>query len=98
MATKVTENNDAKIKPKKDKARAVAVARPAPRDNVVTRVTHYLREVQTELKKTNWPSKAELIASTQVVIGLLVVVGVYVFLVDTILTFLFNAAGLGMGK
>jgi len=96
MATKVTESTDAKIKPRKEKPKPPATARPAPaRDTVITRISRYLREVQTELKKTNWPGRPELIASTQVVLGLIAVVGVYIFLVDVSLYWLFKVLHLG---
>jgi len=98
-----SDESKASIKPKKDRApkveapKAAVKARPAraPAASPFSRVGPYLREVQTELKKTNWPSKAEMIASTQIVIGLLVVVGVYIFVLDQSLAFLFTKAGLG---
>ena len=85
MATKVTENSSATIKPKKEKPKQVAVARPRPAGpGAFGKMGPYLREVQTELRKTTWPSKQELIASVQVVLGLLVVVGIYIWVLDTI--------------
>lgn len=87
MATKVTENSSATIKPKKEKPKQVAVARPRPAGSgagAFGKMGPYLREVQTELRKTTWPSKKELIASVQVVLGLLVVVGIYIWVLDTI--------------
>jgi preprotein translocase subunit SecE len=96
MATNVREKSEATIKPKKEKPRAGAPAHSAAaRDNFFGRIARYLREVQVELRKTTWPSKSELIASTQVVLGLLVVVGVYIWAVDVILAFLFRVTGLG---
>lgn len=89
--------DDAKIKPKKERARAAAAPR-ASRDSMFSRMSRYLREVQSELKKTNWPTRSELIASTQVVLGLLIVVGLFIFVVDVALSFLFKFAGLGFGK
>ena len=49
------------------------------------RVAKYLAEVRTELKKTTWPSKQELVAQTQVVLGLLLVIGVFIYVWDTFL-------------
>jgi preprotein translocase subunit SecE len=98
MATKVTEKQDATIKPKKEKPRATAAPSAAAQDSFFARTSRYLREVQVELRKTTWPSKQELIASTQVVMGLLVVVGVYMWLADVILGYLFRAAGMGLSK
>jgi preprotein translocase subunit SecE len=66
-------------------------AAPAPASRAPAkenRVAKYLGEVRTELKKTNWPSRAELIAQTQVVFGLLIVVGVFVATWDMLLGFI----------
>jgi preprotein translocase SecE subunit len=54
---------------------------PGPLD----KAKKYLGEVQTELKKTTWPTRSELISQTQVVLGLLVVVGVFIFVWDKVL-------------
>src|SRR5690242_10830064 len=98
MATKVTEKQEATIKPKKEKPRAAAASAAAAQDSFFARTARYLREVQVELRKTTWPSKQELIASTQVVLGLLVVVGIYMWLADVILSALFRFAGMGLSK
>ena len=98
MATKVTEKQNATIKPKKEKPRAAPAPSAAAQDNFFSRTARYLREVQVELRKTTWPSKQELIASTQVVMGLLLVVGVYMWLADVILGYLFRVAGMGLSK
>lgn len=96
MATKVKEKDEAAIKPRREKPRPAAPAQSAAaRNSAFGRMSRYLREVQVELKKTTWPTKEELIASTQVVLGLLVVVGLYMFLVDVTIGFLFTKAGLG---
>ena len=97
MATKVTEKQNMTIKPKKEKPRATAAPSAAAQDNFFARTSRYLREVQVELRKTTWPSKQELIASTQVVLGLLVVVGLYIWGVDMILSFVFRFLHLGPG-
>jgi preprotein translocase subunit SecE len=63
---------------------------PAPKPRAATsrsehRLVKYLREVGTELKKTNWPSKPELISETQIVIGVLIALGVFVAAWDQVL-------------
>ena len=98
MATKVTEKQNMTIKPKKEKPRATAAPSAAAQDNFFARTSRYLREVQVELRKTTWPSKQELIASTQVVLGLLVVVGLYMWVVDIALGYLFKVSGMGLSK
>jgi len=64
-----------------------SVGAPAPAGGAPSesKAGKYLSEVRTELKKTTWPTRQELIAQTQVVMGLLVVVGVYIAAWDFIL-------------
>lgn len=54
----------------------------------------YLRGVRSELKKAEWPSKAELIRLTQVVLVLITIVAVYCggldFLLGLVTNKLFN--------
>jgi preprotein translocase subunit SecE len=42
----------------------------------------FLRESRTELKKVKWPTRKELLASTAVVIGLVLVVSFFLGLID----------------
>jgi len=74
-----TEKSVGTVKPKTQPVARTGA--PGPLD----KVKKYLGEVQTELKKTTWPTKAELITQTQVVLGMLVVVGVFIFLWDKVL-------------
>jgi preprotein translocase subunit SecE len=46
------------------------------------KTTQFLREVKIELKKVTWPSKKETVASTAVVIVLVMVVSAFLGLVD----------------
>ncbi|MBM4309708.1 MAG: preprotein translocase subunit SecE [Deltaproteobacteria bacterium] len=46
----------------------------------------FLREVKTELKKITWPGRKETIASTVVVIVIVLIVCVYLGIVDVILS------------
>src|SRR5207248_987330 len=77
-----TEKTVATVKPTK-----VQPAAPPQRsgDGGLQRAMKYLREVNTELKKTTWPSREELIAQTQVVIGVLLLIGIFIAVWDTIL-------------
>jgi len=77
-----TEKSAATVKP---------AAKPKPAGNgPFQRGQKYLGEVMTELKKTSWPSRAELISQTQVVLGVLVAVGVFIWIWDFILTKIFE--------
>lgn len=71
-----TEKSAGTLKPKTQPVAQTGA--PGPLD----KAKKYLGEVQTELKKTTWPTKAELISQTQVVLGLLVVVGVFIYVWD----------------
>ncbi len=48
----------------------------------LTKTTEFLREVKIELKKVTWPSRKETMASTAVVIILVVIISSFLGLVD----------------
>jgi preprotein translocase SecE subunit len=54
------------------------------------RIVKYLGEVQSELKKTTWPTRAEVIAQTKIVLALLVFIGCYLTACDIVLGLLFG--------
>ena len=60
------------------------VARPSG-NGPIQRAGKYLSEVRTELRKTIWPTKPELIAQTQVVLGVLALLGVLIACWDWLL-------------
>ena len=45
-------------------------------------VAQFLREAKIELKKVKWPTRKELLASTTMVLFLVIVVSLYLGLVD----------------
>ena len=49
---------------------------------VFEKTTDFLSQVKSELKKVAWPSRKETIASTQVVILLVLFVALFLWLVD----------------
>ena len=51
------------------------------------KITKFLKEVVSELRKVTWPSKDELIGSTIVTIVVSLIVAVFIGIVDRILTF-----------
>jgi preprotein translocase subunit SecE len=53
---------------------------------IVNKVKQFLREVRAELKKITWPGRKETIASTVVVIVIVLISGVYLGIVDAILS------------
>jgi preprotein translocase subunit SecE len=61
------------------------------------KVSKYLGEVRTELKKATWPTRDELKSQTQVVIGMLIIVGVFIATWDFVLGQIFRLLELLMG-
>lgn len=47
------------------------------------RLGKFLHEVRIELKKVNWPTKREFSVFTSIVISVVLVVGVFFWLLDT---------------
>ncbi len=47
-------------------------------------VVHYLSEIWYELKKTNWPTRNELIKSVMIVIVTIVAVAIFLWLADKV--------------
>jgi preprotein translocase subunit SecE len=91
-----TEKSVATVKPTKGPARPQAPAQSGG-DGTVQRSAKYLGEVRSELKKTTWPSKPELIAQTQIVIGLLVIIGVFIATWDFLLGQIFRLLLMAIG-
>jgi preprotein translocase subunit SecE len=88
MANQLTDPSGAASK--KETVKMAGAAKPAVASRKdgpgpIQRISRYLQEVRVELKKTTWPSKADLISSTKVVLGTVIVVGVYVWLIDLLL-------------
>ena len=46
------------------------------------------QEVLTELKKTTWPTRQEAIRLTSVVVAVIVALGIYMGILDAVLSFL----------
>ena len=53
---------------------------------IVNKIGQFLREVKAELKKITWPASKETVASTVVVIVIVLVACVYLGIVDMILS------------
>ncbi|NUO18480.1 preprotein translocase subunit SecE [bacterium] len=50
------------------------------------KIAEYLADVKNEMSKVSWPTQPEVIESTWIVLGLTVVFGISVFVVDRILS------------
>ena len=51
----------------------------------ITRLTEFISDVKSEVKKVSFPSKAETLGSTSVVLILVVILSVFLSLIDHIL-------------
>ena len=72
-------------------ALAVPAARaPERRANPSTRVVHFLQASWRELQRVQWPDRRQVIQATGVVIGFVIVAGVYLGLADLVATKLMN--------
>ncbi len=59
------------------------------------KVVDYLKETQAELRQVTWPTKAELIGSTIVVIFVTIILAAFIYVVDKLLeTIIFSILGL----
>ncbi len=52
------------------------------------KIIQFFHEVKAELKKINWPTRKETIASTSVVLVIVFIIAVFLFIVDQGLSFL----------
>ena len=52
------------------------------------KIIQLFHEVKAELKKVNWPTRKETIASTSVVLVIVLIIAVFLFIVDQGLSFL----------
>ena len=48
----------------------------------IEKIRQFLREVKTELKKVSWPQRKETVASTSIVLVIVIIIGIFLGLVD----------------
>jgi preprotein translocase SecE subunit len=70
-------------------ARATAPT-PAERPGLITRLIHFLQGSWRELQRVQWPDRRQVIQATGVVIGFVIVAGVYLGIADTVASHLMN--------
>jgi preprotein translocase SecE subunit len=61
-----------------------AVAHPAKKPGLATRLIHFLQGSWRELQRVQWPDRRQVIQATAVVIGFVFVAGVYLGVADTL--------------
>ena len=79
------------VTPKKEVPKAIKPSARRSDTGLWTKTVQFLREVKIELKKVTWPSRKEAMASTVVVIILVVIVSAFLGLVDVGLSSLIRA-------
>jgi preprotein translocase subunit SecE len=67
-----------------------SAALPAHRDRVGSRLIHFLQGSWRELQRVQWPDRRQVIQATGVVIGFVIVAGVYLGVADTVASHLMN--------
>lgn len=79
MANETKKNSIEKkpIKPQDRNAKGPAAPAKKP-----SKIKKFFRDVKQEFKATSWPTRKELLASTTVVLFLLLIMGVYFGLID----------------
>jgi preprotein translocase SecE subunit len=63
---------------------------PAERPGLITRLIHFLQGSWRELQRVQWPDRRQVIQATGVVIGFVIVAGVYLGIADTVASHLMN--------
>jgi preprotein translocase SecE subunit len=67
-----------------------SAALPAHRDRAGSRLIHFLQGSWRELQRVQWPDRRQVIQATGVVIGFVIVAGVYLGVADTVASHLMN--------
>ena len=83
-------DQDAEIAPAAGALAVPAARAPERRANPSTRVVHFLQASWRELQRVQWPDRRQVIQATGVVIGFVIVAGVYLGLADLVATKLMN--------
>ena len=98
MSEKVKMNQDGaeekakETKPAKaDKEKAKAKADKEKKPGVGKRIARFFRELRSELKKVSWPTRADTLKKTGIVIVCVIVVGIIVWIFDGIASSVIDA-------
>lgn len=84
---KVLEQSRKKAMKKRTAAKS---GKPGEKVGLIKRITNFLKDVRRELNKVSWPSRAETVSSTWVVVVVCFIFGAYFGVVDQIVGFLVN--------
>ena len=84
---KAKETKPAKADEEKAKAKADKEKKPG----VGKRIARFFRELRSELKKVSWPTRADTLKKTGIVIVCVIVVGIIVWIFDGIASSVIDA-------
>jgi len=78
----------AQAKPqKKEQPKAAKSAKQPPKKpSVFRRILTYFKNVRLEIKRTTWPSRNEVLRMSLIVVGALIFFGVFIFIMDWVMT------------
>ena len=76
---------------KADKEKAKAKADKEKKPGVGKRIARFFRELRSELKKVSWPTRADTLKKTVIVIVCVIVVGIIVWIFDGIASSVIDA-------
>ena len=76
---------------KADKAKKDKKSDKESKPSIFARIGRWLRELKSELKKVQWPSKKHTINNTGIVIACVAVVGLFIWVFDFAASGLINA-------
>lgn len=76
---------------KADKEKAKAKADKEKKPGVGKRIARFFRELGSELKKVSWPTRADTLKKTGIVIVCVIVVGIIVWIFDGIASSVIDA-------
>ena len=64
------------------------MAENAKKENIFRRIGKFFKSTKSEFKKVTWPTKKQLLNNTTIVIAALVIIGLIIFGLDSLFTFL----------
>ena len=88
---KVTQDVSAEAKAKPAKENKSAKAKKDKKPGIGQRIGKFFRELKSELKKVAWPTKADTIKRTGIVIACVIIVGIIVWIFDGIASAVIDA-------
>jgi len=86
------EPEQSKAPAKAEKAPKEKKAKPADKKpGLFARIGKWMRELKSELKKVQWPTKKQTLNNTLVVIACVIAIGIFIWLFDALATAVMNA-------